>query len=283
MSQIITKRVTNSKEKCIAPDGYIPVPVVSWHKKDSEYYSLSPFYLRTDGNEEQVNNGNVIFENFWQGSKVYPEVNKIDHYTNSTLRGNPKYLLWKYDRNEKHINNNNITPEYFIWRKSLFECDNAIRYPLGFNNRKTVKFSLLNKKDGTSEKLDYLSSRKRIYCKEYKRLVRKTDQYKKILNLLLQNNKICIFDIDVPDKNKKGLYGEYSNNNIFEVTYEKLEKLLNDPSEPFGHGLALAMALLEDINIKKLELLQKEINNLDKLLCDKHKEYIDLCNKIFYN
>src|SRR3989344_3106251 len=105
MSQITTKRITRISDKCVCPEDYVPIPILSWHKKDSEYYTLSPYYLKTDGEEEQLNNGGVIFENFWQGSKVYPEVGPIEHYPHHSMRGNPKYLSWKYDHHEKHIVN----------------------------------------------------------------------------------------------------------------------------------------------------------------------------------
>jgi len=60
-SQIITKQVKSTTEKCIAPAGYIPIPVLSWHKHQTPYYKLSPYYLKTDGNETNVNPGGIIF------------------------------------------------------------------------------------------------------------------------------------------------------------------------------------------------------------------------------
>jgi hypothetical protein len=258
---IATKQVKTISEKCVPPsDDYIVVNVFSWHEKDTEFYDLCPYYLKTDGNEEQINKGGVIFENFWQGSKVYPVVKPIEVYPHPSFRGNPKYLMWSYDKNEKHLDDkNNVLPEYFDWKKSLFDCKKPIRYPNSYGLRGTCKFALLIDKKGKQTKLDYISSRKRIYCQEYMRLVRNIQSYKKLLKLILNGEKICIFEVDVPTQNKKGLYGSYAEGNIFFATLDKIDKLLDDPSEPFGHGLCLAKALFEDYEkIKKSDIIKKD-------------------------
>lgn len=252
---IATKQSKSISEKCVAPDEYIVVNVLSWHKKDTEYYDLCPYYLKTDGKEEQVNDGGVLFENFWQGSKVYPQVKKIEVYPHPSFRGKKEYLMWKYDKDENHLNDKgDVLKEYYNWKKSLYDCKKPIRYPNSYSLKHTCKFALLIKSDGTEERLDYISSRNRIYCKEYMRLIRDVSSYKKLLKLLLNGKKICIFEVDVPEKNKKGLYGKYvSNDNVFYASQNKINELLNDTLEPFGHGLCLAKALFEDYeNIKKI-------------------------------
>jgi hypothetical protein len=114
--------------------------------------------------------------------------------------------------------------------------------------RTTCQFALLKRKDNTEARYNYLESRINIYCKEYMRLIRNIASYDKLLNLLKDGQNICIFEIDVPAKNKKGLYKTYStDNNIFNATEDKINDLLNDTSNPFGHGLCLAMALLQDL------------------------------------
>lgn len=244
---IACKRITSITEPCIAPSDYVVVNVMSWHKKDTNFYELSPYYLKTDGSEEQNNLGGVIFENFWQGSKVYPYVVPNEVYPHFNLRS-PQYLIWSWNKHQYHIDNNgNVLPSYYLWRNSIFDCPKAIRYPNTFHLRHSCRFTLLNRNDGTSEKLEYLEARKRIYCAEYMRLVRKTRIYQILLEMVRQDKKICIFEIDVPAKGKKGYYGSLvDDNNIFHATSLGIEKLLNDTSEPFGHGLCLAKALLED-------------------------------------
>lgn len=64
MSHIITSRISGIKEHCQLFDGYDPINVLSWCKTDTPYYELTPYHLRTDGKEQGVNLGNVIFENF---------------------------------------------------------------------------------------------------------------------------------------------------------------------------------------------------------------------------
>lgn len=249
MSRIITSRVTGISQVPENFSGYLPINVLSWHKKDSEYYQLSPYHLRTDGHEEGVNPGNVIFENFWQGQKVYPRVSPIEVYCHPSKQGDPRFLWYKSTRNEKHLDEQgNVLPGYWGWKKELFECQKPVRYPVGFAGRHECCFLLLEKKDGTSERLDYLTARREVYAKEYKRLARKLPIYQKLLSSLRENPelKICISEIDVPCSTKKGQYN--CQEPFFECTLASLEELLLDPSEAFGHGLCFAQALLEDLS-----------------------------------
>ena len=245
---IIFKRVKSISEKCITPSGYTGIPVLSWRVRDTKYYHLSPYYLRTDGDEECVNPGNVVFENFWQGLKVYSRIYEYTAYSHWSRKTNP---LWKWGQEAECLDvNGNILPIYWEWRKSLWRCENAIRYPVGMSRRHTCKFAVLKHRDGSEERLDYLTSRKRIYNQEYKRLVKKLDIYDEIVDMLCDGKKLCIFEIDVPAIGKRGLYGKCDMDGIFRASPEKIKALLNDSSEPFGHGLALADALFEDVELQ---------------------------------
>ena len=247
-SLIITIPQHSITESVTAPKGYIPIPVLSWHKKDTEFYELSPYYLRTDGLEELVNPGKIIFENFWQGSKVYPKVYPIDVYSHPSRIGNPSFLWWSYKAEEDHLLDEKILPAYYSWRTSLWNCTKAIRYPNGRNHRHEVAFSLLTKKDGTEERLSYLEARFRIYGQEYKRLIRKIPSYQKILDLVKNGKKICIIEIDVPKQSAKGLFKNYATKeNIFYATPEKVNALIGDPSSSCDHGIFLIQALFEDL------------------------------------
>lgn len=254
MSRIVTYRITSISSTCIAPKGYEIVNVLSWHDYDTIYYQCSPYYLKTDGKEEQQNDGNVLFENFWQGSKVYPIVYPIEVYSHYTRKGNPNYLWfqWKTENKTYDTNTDKVTDDYFKWRKALWDCKKPIRYPNGMNRRTECKFSLLVpgvSSDKTEIRLNYIESRNRIYCKEYKRLVRNLEVYKKLLTNLKcnPNLKICICEIDVPCPSKKGNYK--CNELFYECTLDNLNVLKNDPSEAFGHGLCLAESILEDLII----------------------------------
>ena len=216
-------------------DNYKIINVLSWHEKDTKYYELSPYYLKTDGLEELQNNGGVIFENFWQGSKVYQKIDAIKQYSHPSKIGNQNYLWYEYHV-DILMNGNNILPAYYEWRNHLFLNQKPVRYPVGRENRKKCLFSLV-----VNKQLNYI--------KEYTRLIRNLDIYKELLNELKNGTNLCIYEIDVPEKNKKGNFKFVNEiDNTYDCTIEKLNILSNDPSEAFGHGLCLAKALLEDVH-----------------------------------
>lgn len=222
---LMTRRITSSLVYAIAPKGYEAINVLPWKKERSRYYEMSPYYLKTDGLEEQINDGNILFENFWQGSKVFPVVYPIivrPHYQSDII-------WWQWDKKERHIDGDIVLPEYKNWRQSIWQCKNPIRYPNSFNRRSECAFLLLN-----DRKLDYITSRKDLYIKEYSRLIKKLLIYHTLLNKLRNGQKLCIFEIDVPT-------------NDFYPTIENLTLLENDKKKPYGHGLCLAMSLLKDL------------------------------------
>lgn len=137
---------------------------------------------------------------------------------------------------------------YNRWKTSLWNCKKPIRYPNKINRRNNTQFALLIDKHGNEEQLDYIKSRKILYVYEYMRLIRKLPAYKKLLSYINEGKNLLITEIDVPTKGKKGEYGIDCNhlNIVDNYTVQKIEKLLNDPSEAFGHGLCLIYALLQD-------------------------------------
>lgn len=223
------------------PKGFKKVNVLSWHKKESKYYELSPYFLKTDGNEGDNIKEGILFENFWQGSKVY------EYTTSMTVKPYfaSKLIWWKYDTEEEkeyHYENEELTENYFRWQNSVFDCPNPIRYPNTYARKHKVLFSRIIRKN-KEKRYNYLEARKKIYVKEYKRLIRKLNIYQELLQDLNNDINLCIVEVDVTDENKKGYYGKYANRKL---TLKRLNKLLNDDSHPFGHGLALSIALLED-------------------------------------
>lgn len=240
---IFTKQAKNIKESvnlsCEEYGECEKINVLSWHRKDTEYYELSPYFLKTDGQEGDEVWDDILFENFWQGSKIFPEVNTTiikPHFSSN--------IIWhEHHGQEIHFSNNEIRDEYFSWRNSIWNCPNPIRYPNSYHRRHECIFSriVIN---GKEKRYNYIDARKNIYCKNYTRLVRTKQSYNKILNMLKQGIDICIVEVDVPHEDKKGAYGRYAD---VPLTLEILRELINDDSEPFGHGLALAAALLEDL------------------------------------
>ena len=62
-----------------------------------------------------------------------------------------------------------------------------------------------------------------------------------------------ICEVDVPSSHKKGHYNSDCDNTICSnITIDKLNLLLNDSRESFGHGLCLAYALLHDLEGKEI-------------------------------
>lgn len=209
----------------------------------SPWRELSPYHLRTDGAEEQKNPGGVLFENFWQGSKVYPQVFPIEVYSHYTQRGNPKALYWAWPKHATHLDEsgNVILEAWHEWRDSLWAAQKPVRYPNGYEHRAECKFALLN----DTERLSYIEARKRLYFVEYIRLVRKRPLYARLLEALREKRHVCIGEIDVPAPGKRGTHA--SDTAEVEMTLPRLQAMLEDESEPFGHGLCLAYALLTDL------------------------------------
>lgn len=248
---IATQYIKSITQKPKAYLNYLTFDVMSW--SNSRFKSLSPFFLKTDGNEKNFNNGGIVFENFYQGSKVYPKVFKNEVYTSRYQHGDERYLKWRWiptnPEGDDLITDDELNFEkYMRWRNSLWACPNPVRYPNGYTNKSKVSYTLIIDKNDKMTELDYLASRKTLYLKEYVRLVRKTSEYHHLLSLLKEGKNLLLCEIDVPAKGKKGEYGkdvDHNNNCVLDIP--KLVTLLEDPSEPFGHGLCLSLALLWDL------------------------------------
>lgn len=231
---------------------YEVINVLKWN--NSKWKTLCPYYLKTDGNEIVKNPGNILFENFYQSLKIYDKVYENEVYSSKYQMNNPKYLWWKYEPINKYgdtILHKDSTLNYnlyFRWRDSLWACKNPIRYPNKVFRTKYTRFVLCIDKDGNESRLDYITTRKEIYVKEYIRLIKQLPEYKLLLDKLKNGKKLLICEIDVPALNKYGEYGKDCNeHNICDMSLEKLELLLNDTNEAFGHGLCLAYSLLKDL------------------------------------
>jgi hypothetical protein len=188
---------------------------------------------------------------------VYEYVYPNEVYPSRFQNKNPAYLWWKFipmngDKDQiilegKEAQNFVINyPNYLNWRKSVWECRNPIRYPNKFSNKHLVKFSIVIDRKNKEYRFSYLESRKKLYVAEYIRLIRKTKEYQKLLEMVNNGINLLICEIDVPAKNKKGEYGLCDENNNRIMSIKRLQKLMNDLSEPFGHGLCICLALLED-------------------------------------
>lgn len=174
-------------------------------------YELSPYNLKSvEG---------YIFENIWQGCKIYQQVIAQKEIKIGKV-------IWEHP-SETHIINNVIQPQYWQWRQKLLNNKFAVRYPNGFYGRHNVVCSVW-KEDEKVVYYDYITARKKIYCKIYEQLVYKTEAYHQ-LKQLYQTHSLQICEIDV----RPGL-----------LTEEILREELNNPAQCFGHGYVLAACLM---------------------------------------
>jgi len=193
---------------------------------------LSPYTLKDD-------NENII-ENVWQFSKVYKQVYNI----NTTLPYKST-VLWKWPT-ETHVDDNGeLTHPYWNWRNQGFHNKYAVRYPNGFHHRHECLYSvLLDPITNEYEELDYITARKKIYCTEYIKAARKHPTFYKYKKLLQKGVNLQFNEVDGPRYTDQEPYC-YVENDSLEMNKEILEMLLNNPSQPFGHGYTLALALLD--------------------------------------
>lgn len=250
---IATQRITSTADKPARFENYEPINVLKW--KSSRWKNLCPYLLKTDGNEICSNPGGVLFENFYQGCKVYDVVYENDVYPSKYQKNDNRYLQWSFrpetPSGDVIIDKNGFMNRdlYLRWRDSLWACENPVRYPNKIHRIKKTQFTLCIDKDGNEIRFDYDTSRREIYVKEYIRLVKNLPEYTKLLNKLRDGQNIMLCEIDVPARGKSGLYGEDCDAyDVSIMSISKLEALLNDTSEAFGHGLCLAYSLLLDMN-----------------------------------
>lgn len=137
------------------------------------------------------------FESYWQAGKVYED---IPH---------------------------SITRR---WWKSLDEPKR--RYP---NSKgKKVLYAMF---DGNDERMDYVTSRKKIYVPEYYNLIKNKDVTKYWKKMLEDGNNLIIYDFDGPRTNNGDV-------DCCEVTLKMLIDKINDTKYPFGHGYVVAATIL---------------------------------------
>ena len=142
-------------------DGFERIVVLM--KSHSEWGVIGPYHLTDDQGR--------IFENIYQGSKCYRDIpaTKISY-----SRWNNK-IIWEHP-SEIHVDQNGqILPAYWQWREKVMENQYHLRYPVGRKHASKCLFAI--PMDNLNERLDYISSRKRIYAKLYIDLVRQHPKY----------------------------------------------------------------------------------------------------------
>lgn len=167
-----------------------------------DFKDLSPFYLHLPGFP------NVLIENLWQFSKVYPRYAKLKE---GGQFNNP----FDYDP----------TDEYFRWRNRGWLSNRAHRHPLGKGAKPLYSFVDFGKR-----KLGYVEARKKIYIPAYAAAVQEqSTTFSKIEKAFESGNNIILRDFDGYDYIKMGL---------------SVPDLIHNTKRPLGHSFVI-MALLK--------------------------------------
>jgi hypothetical protein len=225
----------NGKKNIPHLEGWETIEVMT---KCSKYSSLSPYCLKNEQGQ--------LMENIWQFSKVYADVPRsIQRYSRYD-----KTVIWDHPK-ETHLEEDELTPEYFAWREKGMNAKYPIRYPVGFKYRSKCLFAIKNTDEDEMEVLDYIESRKEIYLPVYNEMVKVQKQYKELREKLKNGKKLLIVEVDGPHqeslqyyKKKYGVTDDFIENKTILINKENMDIMLNDEKHPFGHGYCLGMSLL---------------------------------------
>jgi len=97
-----------------------------------------------------------------------------------------------------------------------------------------------------------ITARKKVYVKEYCRLIRQQPKFKELQEKIKKGENLLIIEVDGPNeqsmqyyKDKYGVEDDFIINSTMLATENNMKIMLNDPKHPFGHGYCLALALLD--------------------------------------
>lgn len=199
-----------------SPEGVLNLNCLHFFENNVMYdiplYQITPYYIHDSEGH--------VFENLWQFSKVYKEVD-----AQHEIKANK--VIWSHPA-EKHLVDDKPTAQFWSWRKKGWNNPYEVRYPNGFYGRHKCLYALWYE-NGEWIKLPYIPARKKIYCKVYVALVQSTQAYAMLKELHDKGQSLQICEMDV----RPGL-----------ITEEVLRRELNNDKEPFGHGYVLAACLL---------------------------------------
>lgn len=221
---MLKKRSKAYIEQCATYEDYIRIDVTSCNKNPKFVSEMSPLFIgpcvSSDGLVAQT------FEDLWQYGKVYPKI---------------------YDENKKIVagidENGNPTPEFYEWRKRFYALkkdkgDRHPAFPSSIRHR-DCKYMVYFDENGNLEKLDYVTSRKKVYIPEYAKLVVNTDSFKELKKQYESGAKIALCDFDA--------WNYYGPNLDQDVT---IIDVVNNPQFKVGHGYVIKMLLQGDIEVK---------------------------------
>ncbi len=208
---------------------------------------LSPFYIgpviASDGVKAN------IFEIFWQCGKVYP----------------------------CHDVNGKPNAEYFAWRNYYYSkttcTKDLMRHAnksLGYEHKDACYFAYFDKNKQDYIPLNYVEARKKVYFKEYAKLIYNTDSFNYLKSLVDSGKKIALVDFDAYNYNEECAmnkqYITYINkckkNNVSPtltvddyLNIRSLKDLVNCSFMPVGHGCVIKALLQNDIEVVNGEII----------------------------
>ena len=211
------------KEQCNSIDDFIRIDVTSRNKNKNLVYDLSPLYIGPVKSSDGLTC--ETFENLWQYGKVYPRI---------------------YDENKKIVSgvdeNGNPSEEFYKWRKRFYEMkqEKGDRHPAlpSMIRHRDCLYMVYFDEEGNLEKLDYVTSRKKVYIPEYAKLIANSDSFKEINKLYKEGKKIALCDYDA--------WNYYGPNLDQELS---IIDIVNNPSYKVGHGYVIKMLLQGDIEV----------------------------------
>jgi ribonuclease HI len=224
---------------------------------------LSPYTMKDkDG---------VIMENYWQFSKVWEKVESIKQ---PLSQYDQKRIRWEHP-SETHLDDKELTKQYWKWRKKGFSSDIWVRYPNGYKHHSKAKGSVIGDKH-KYKIVGYIEARKKIYFPKYCEIARKTKQFKKLKEILNNGGNIQINEVDGPSVDVDYPYCLTENGSI-EINEKILRALIKNPKQAFGHGYALAACLLDiDLSVTPRKTSPQKVTRIPGLhYCQKFLDQKD--------
>lgn len=228
--------------------GFTPIVVLT---KSSAYGALGPYVLKDP-------KGRII-ENLWHSTKVFAEVPKVEckasRYEDRIIWSHPAETHATWDEKNQTYN---LNQKYLNWRKKLESCPDAVRYPVGYQDRHKCLFAMAEKPDGTIDAtpLTYIEGRKKIYVPIYLEAVKRSPVFDSLKARLEKGENLLIIEVDLCHEEDLAYYVQKYNvpnsfitNGTMLATKENLSIMLNDTKFSYGHGYVLAGALL-DIHVE---------------------------------
>ncbi len=234
--------------QCDHLEDYIIVDVTSRCVRNKQFMKehptfardISPFYIGPVVGEDGVKCN--IFEIFWQCSKVYP-----CHDSNGAP--NEEWLKWRN--------------EYFSKESCTKNLMRHANESLGYEHKDCLYTVVFDKKLNKYITLNYIEARKKVYFKEYAKLVYNTESFKWLKGLVDSGKKIAFVDFDAFN-----YYSDNAKRKRYESYVEKCKKDNNKPSLycsdflcinsikdvinfalPAGHSVVLKALLQGDLKV----------------------------------